>query len=1275
VSLKSPGKPFSVRSTQLDPNVSAVGDVPLFVDDNTQDVEVKLSPIDAKSQELSDESPSLDLAAIKIESKRVIPYSTVHIQGHQVAAVQDLLTARHLEGKLDDAITTQLYASAEGPDGSPDLIVSANEKVDQELEVLEKKIAAVNGLKMMYEQIDAVFRKNDQLKDITELMKENVAEFGLDPITADEIEESDDYQQIIHEFTRMSISAVKNKLSITRRYLQCLHDAQWALSMGASVSFFIPANSRIDPVKAKRAYSDGWMQGVRHKYPGLKSLGTIGLSKNPNFDGLLGVPQKRLPDLGTMLPIQQVAYYSTILSRELLLSAGLGRLEGTILGQTYSAAREAYHEQLLGTKAITGGASHAAPPANSLANFALVKEDGSLNTTVGPGKKVYFLEGGAAGVSKKNNTTNSKRQWIDTIKDDPFNNNMDIFDATVQQATDRFTNAQEFLSTLLCRDQERTLLSPRGLFTRILKDFSVLLGAAALPRGGDSTEDKRDALAELAVLEAASRTEIPVTFVQSGRDLGDLTSETRGDLRRNLTFYLGRKLLNRRKSLASLQAEADAAATPTPTGPTGGGSSAPDTGNQMRMTSSNELILKATSEATHTERRLSIADALVLLAGASRPRRSAGIYRRGHKIAHSIFASGDHGEGNIETIILKIYEDLEAEAWALATVDGKSQSSLSQGFLRERGLTSNAAFDGMICLSMLLECFIQLTRALADVKLVLKPSTKNLRTAYIDVKKRNAVVPITSFGGEYIAQEHQRLGTEVRTHFKKNRQELYYPLPGRSGDLDRIQKFIKELVAASESDDLSALIDADGAVPAVAGLKQNTQLGPTDEVTPLSLIEMMEKLALEDDVSVILFSIARSFIDNMSMKSAPLSQKATALKSKSLVDAPDDMIILREMRDSKLNSDFLKAMSDSQMKWATTRVETLKNASEDGYMINKTNSDLFKAYHMLLEEKKNEFTNGAILFVGLPNGAIEDEVSAKELDENKAVMELEIDKIDESNPHIEFREKKKDFLLKCSTNGMLISEAMAQEVPPTTFSELVTAVKFNFAAEPEPITGDEIIFQSSNPTRTRGQLIHELESFVFKQMYQELTDFSFNEEMIQFDPLVQRSNRTMTLSRALMRPMGLDDSTIDRLFVKRDSEIGLPNKLRLDKLIQSKEDPERFQIGPDGSLVKAWTVPLMSPSQLDAFYGLFATKPFFADKVEDFVLSKTIFDRVYAVFVDLDDFEIDEKASLHSYRMVYWRRGGKYRRQRWWRSKRDFKSRRPPGSFSLPALYVGAKLV
>ena len=78
----------------------------------------------------------------------------------------------------------------------------------------------------------------------------------------------------------------------------------------------------------------------------------------------------------------------------------------------------------------------------------------------------------------------------------------------------------------------------------------------------------------------------------------------------------------------------------------------------------------------------------------------------------------------------------------------------------------------------------------------------------------------------------------------------------------------------------------------------------------------------------------------------------------------------------------------------------------------------------------------------------------------------------------------------------------------------------------------------------------------------------------------------------------------------------LPGEERISKMIQ----PQTLIV----SGIDAWKKPISTPTQIDTIFDLFTTKPFYVDRVRETILTRSIFDKVYAIMIDLDSFNFDK---------------------------------------------------
>ena len=1304
------------------------GDIPPVQEDSEEEVEAlggeALADVrteanaPAPSQRFWEEGTDV-AQTFRIETRRVIPYATIRIQNSEIDKIQDILEARKLERQLDENITKQLYTITQG--ASPELILSTLDQVDQEIELVENKIAAVRSLKTAYEQVTVAFHRSAQIQPVTSLMKENILAFGTDPLLAGEIQGQSSYLNLLTKCTGLANGSAR-VLTTTHLYIQCLWDAEMALKWGASASLFMPGPHRrsaqvlpfgdpplaaapeidIHPrgkIKANNPRSG--MGSVNNYVPRVRALGAMtGAGLDFIWDN---DPTVRFSELGDLSPQKILAYYCSALSREYLLSAGLGRMAGTSMGQKYQVSTagsedaEHWEKKLFGAQEAQGTATRPAPD-GSLMNLALVDEatgrpvaEHERNERLIAGTRPVYLFEDIYGVTTSgdivNRTTTAKRAWFNTLKERPFDNDVGLFEEAIERTLDRLTSAGDFLEILLCRDQERTLLTPRGLFTRIIKDFASFLDPLILVGGSAAVGPA----IELAILSLANRPgaaaaevsfeaqpidlsgtisvngeEIEVVPIElpfwSSRSLRDHTihqhqyieqvqamaveqvAAQKNKLRQGLLFMTCDRAWNRRPSgPAAVQAERENRTLV---------SMSPRTKGQLATrwpTEEREFddaILERADGSYRTPVQGAQHGEVGFIEGGDRPAIVGAPGTRhywcsGQRILEQFTSHVELGSTDIQGIIIKIFEDLQAEAQAMAENGGRT-------YLRTNGTTLNAGFDGAITIAMLIECFLMLVKMFVDSVLELSYFSTSLRSY-----RRNVRHPTADFNpdlfqgnpGDILHKSFSGVIPGTPLDYEAMRQHVYINASSHhSNKLNRTRKFLKELALASEANDFSDLFDVDGNVKVMPSLRRFNNLNRDGEtsVTPESLVDTMMDLALEDDVPTNLFAIAKSLVQNLPIQTANFRNKAAVLRR--TTDTPnasdtDEIILLRQMSvQGSVDHKFITNLSTTQIDSAQKRVDSLKNIASDGYAINNVNLDMFKAYQMLLEEKRaTGFSSGVILFLGLPTHSLYEEAKEQSVSLNNIILDFEIDKYDAAQPSLAYETLGRhaestppdqrlgdnrgvpSFMVSFSTSKELISEAMAQDPPPANFGQLVSRVKFNhmWGQWPEGITVAEI--SRFFPNFSIQQARFELESFILKNMYQEMTSLAFNEDMIQFERSQDRDPKVVDLSRSLMAPLGLTDSTINQFF----GDIGagfaeLPTTARLNTLTQPTRAPS-----PDGGVTLPWNPPLMQPAQVSALYNLLSTKPFFVGRVNDLVLTQTVFDKVFAIFVDMNAFEID----------------------------------------------------
>ena len=1202
---------------------------------NDERVEVNLP--DPTSENISEDIPENTdnslLLSLRLEKKRIIPYTTFLLQNWQINEVRNILKIKKLQKQVNQKISKNLYDITSLDEAGNDLVTSTLNDISEEIENTEKVISAVKSLKITYDNVSNSYVKNyyNNMHAATNLLKTYVDSLSVDPICKQDIMQASDYIALL--VNNMAYNSAKlYKRSNSELIMQVYKDLDFTLRIGLSPSFFMSSYDRHIPGNSyeqiKQKYSDPWSNGVSSRVPSLKRLDFIGIRDDAGYEGLLrNNPEKRFPNLEGLSSIEKVMYHSAILSKEFLYSAGLGRLIGSPLGEKYGSSGEDPINQLLGAR---GNVTLTNPGSiNTVINYLITKEDANPDTNTQPaGKNVHVLERHLRNNLNSGLNETSKVVWADTVKSDPFNNKMDDFLNAMDQLVHEFEDTQEYISKFLSYDQEKTLLTPRGLFTRILKDFGTLLEAITVE--SDDTIRKK-VLTEMAVLSLAGQTTNGSNHEQVPYG-GD-------KIRRSLTFFLGVQSIIRRGGYDDTPWVEEQAGFEAFDG--GSSEAIDEIANGLIRITGKDNIRRSGLETKVRDIKKLLQDSIMTSARsyneedpAQDPDTTKEIRVKGQKIVE-IFSSHGTQESaatGVESIIVKIFEDLQAEAHDLSQIEGPSSS-----YIRAGRTTLHAGFDGQLVMTSLLTCFIQLVSTFVDVKLVLDFET-------------SAAMAIWKLGLLANGITSDEPTDPVVEFFNAGNHKVYFHADdNQNNSTNKLRQFISALTNASNSNDFSNLINSSGVISTIPSLSQNDNLadGPyaiDGVVVPLTMIDAMNKLADEDAAPAVLLGSVKSVVEVMQQNLQPLALKAAALKTNDASSSDtDDIATLKELSESSLTVNFLEGITNSQIHQAQHRLKELKDAhaENEAYVISPVNNSMFEIYNMLLDEKSSEFTNAAILFVGMPNSSISSSLLEQEI-QTSGVLAFNVEKIDDSKPNEVYIPKTFDFLLRYSLTTDNLIQAMNSDPKPANLEDLLGVVKFEVENTlnqvGQAIPGSEIIDNYNDKSIARRRLMNLLESTILKSMYQQLSGVPLEAHRVLKRPLETRSNKVVNLAQKLTLPIISSKESVSRFFMSQDGGVKMPDQVRRESLTQ----PQKAIIS--GSLV--YKKSLMTFPQLEAIYDLQSTVPFFVNKIDDIVFSESIFDKMEGLFVDLDDFNIDHSAVEYPYQ----------------------------NSISLPMLFVGASL-
>ena len=1163
--IKTAKEKLLTFATQFDPDIVGVGKTPPVVEAPEPEGDLLLSAVPTNKNNAA--ALTLEkgtLQNLKIEKKRVVPFVTSHVFNHDVSGLLDMLTARQLEKQLDDILLESLYEAAKIDENDAAFIVETLENIDSDLETMDTLLAALKSMQDAISDADSAFDKEVQVENITEEFNKSLQEAKLDETTYDADSSEGDFLATLADLTALSPEAL-SEMTLTGCFIQALADAEWSLRAGVSPTFFLQKGERNLAANAKppRGFSRPGPAVKSGVGKTIKTLEGIGIGDDSTYDGIFNTTAvAKPPKYSSLDPFKRVAYLCSLLSREYLLSAGLGSQIGTEAGQAFGASSDPM-AKIFGTSNISH-VKNDQSVSDSLSDFAVVGEDASIKRK-SSSKRVMMLEASWNENTNPDLWTTAKKEWLDSVKEDPLKNKADLFDQVITQATNRFVDAEAFLNSILAKDSELSLLTPTGLFSRVIKDFATLMQGLTV----EAAEDVRLKNAcELMLLSESA------------------ASGTYG-------FKLKRRMLIFAARLANLKKK---------------GLSEEERDNFVRLTA-REFSNKFESDITElkTDKDQVAFNLMSIWAGRTFKILENDVRIQGQQIIDAV-VDNEESDG-LNSLIVGIYEDLQKEAMVVAKANDESKS-----FMREGNTTRYSGFDGAITLSFIYECFALLA--------------SNFTTADIELQGM-AKVHLMSYDpppttGAIRGEDKDKLKKATKEFM---RQEQSVRFNGGTPDslVNKTRRFLLEISTALDTGDFSNLLDSSGDVIAVEGLNESSDLGKNIFVS--QVIDTCLDLSKDGDIPTKLFIIAKSMISNLRNTTKALCQRGAALKGNTQ-NIPDDIAVLKILGETKLGKDFIEGLTPSQLKYANKRSAILAESKDAPYILDSKPSALFKAIKMLFEKKKGEFSHSAVLFLGLPAGSLSEELSSSGRSEENARLSLKVDKVDELIGLPDYEEQDYKFSLKYSITSQSIVDAFDAEVAPTTFDALITLLNYDAVGEDEPILGSDILSSVNNKSAMLKMLSNEVESFLLKQTFEILEGFSLFEEKIQFNNLSSRGVPAKALTETLVKSMNLDENvplfffepvkSSDLSNSKKDPVQGwrLPGEERISKMIQ----PQTLIV----SGIDAWKKPISTPTQIDTIFDLFTTKPFYVDRVRETILTRSIFDKVYAIMIDLDSFNFDK---------------------------------------------------
>ena len=256
--------------------------------------------------------------------------------------------------------------------------------------------------------------------------------------------------------------------------------------------------------------------------PMMANMKTLGANSNLNL--VYGIAEYSYVDLqfyGHLdiftSPEERVLGMCTMLSNEMALSAGLGRVIDTQDGNRFGAESKDFTVPFLGIKNLAGADIETAVP-GSLVDYLAVNNVGEPNghmVKAGAGN-IFFpptllLDGTFAGRTDK--TTNTFDSFMKSVARNPDDNSISNFSKGLNNCKTAFLSGIDFYKKVHLKDKKPDLLTPRGLFSRLIFDMSECMDQL----GGSKTQIDANLACELAVLKTISESSGEDTHSHAGR--------------------------------------------------------------------------------------------------------------------------------------------------------------------------------------------------------------------------------------------------------------------------------------------------------------------------------------------------------------------------------------------------------------------------------------------------------------------------------------------------------------------------------------------------------------------------------------------------------------------------------------------------------------------------------------------------------------------------------------------------------------------------------------